>query len=194
MKKMNSAIYLIRHARPILDRSGLFSKAQAEQYLTAYQVAEVGTDLEKTPHLPLKRIQKVFCSPLPRALATAHLLFGRNMTLVVDRVFREFENRIWGIPWGKFPMGWWQVSSRVLWMLGVNQGDSESFRQAKARAARAAAILAQEAGTDGLAVLVAHGFLNAFIKRALRKQGWKVTLNGSSSYLGVTILEKQFPF
>jgi broad specificity phosphatase PhoE len=183
-------IYLIRHARPLINRKGFFSKAQAQRYLQEYNEAEVEAILEKSEHLPLDRITRVFCSTLPRAKATALMLFGKEVELIEDATFKEFENRIWGLPLGRFPLKWWQVTSRILWLLGLNQKDIESFRQAKVRASQAAQHLIQEAEKTGIAVLVAHGFLNAFIKRALRKQGWKVVINGGSKYVGVTRLEK----
>ena len=184
-------IFLIRHARPLVDRRGWFSKAQAQQFLQDYQVAEVEEIL--SPQLPpvLPPVKKVYCSPLPRAMATAHMLFGPEAELVVDPVFREFESSIWGLPLGRFPLSWWQVPSRVLWFLGLHQKDMESFRKAKVRAALAAEQLAQEAGAKGVAVLVAHGFVNEFIKRALVKKQWKVLVNGGRGYVGVTQLGRE---
>ncbi|WP_205499712.1 histidine phosphatase family protein [Rufibacter psychrotolerans] len=188
---MAAHIYLIRHARPVLNRKGLFSKEQAAQYLKDYNLAEVEQIIERSEHLPLELIRKVYCSTLPRAKATARLLFGPEVQLIEDATFVEFENRIWGLPWGRFPLRWWQVTSRILWLLGLNQKDIESFQQARKRADQAADKLAAEAETNGLAVLVAHGFLNEFIKRSLRKKGWKVVLDGGRRYVGVTQLSKQ---
>jgi phospholipase/lecithinase/hemolysin len=39
-------------------------------------------------------------------------------------------------------------------------------------------------------VLVAHGFLNAFIKRALKQMGWRVVRHDGQGFLGVTELIK----
>ncbi|KAA3436658.1 histidine phosphatase family protein [Rufibacter hautae] len=183
-------IYLIRHARPLISRKGFFSKAQAQQYITDYNQAEVEKIIQRSEHLPLDRIKRVFCSTLPRAKATALMLFGPEVELIEDATFKEFESRIWGLPLGKFPLKWWQVTSRILWLLGLNQKDIESFKQAKMRAAQAADHLVREAESNGIAVLVAHGFLNEFIKRALKKRGWKVSLDGGRGYVGVTRLEK----
>ncbi|GGK57247.1 histidine phosphatase family protein [Rufibacter glacialis] len=184
------AIFLIRHARPLVNRNGFFSKAEAAQYLQDYNEAAVEEVKERSEHLPLDQIQKVFCSTLPRAKATAVMLFGPEVELIEDATFREFENRIWGLPLGKLPLRWWQVTSRALWLLGLNQKDIESFKQAKVRAAQAAQHLAQEAESNGIAVLVAHGFLNEFIKRALRREGWQVVVEGGRGFVGVTKLEK----
>ncbi|WP_192821640.1 histidine phosphatase family protein [Rufibacter sp. LB8] len=184
-------IYLIRHARPLVERSGFFSKAAAQQYLQEYQVAEVEEILERQEGLLPHEINRVFCSPLPRAKATARMLFGPDVELVEDAAFREFESRIAGLPIGKFPLAWWQVTSRMLWMLGLNQREIESFRDARARATQVAQRLALEAEVQGLAVLVAHGFLNTFIKRTLRRQGWKVLSDNGRQFLGITQLEKK---
>ncbi|WP_232058373.1 histidine phosphatase family protein [Nibribacter ruber] len=183
-------IYLIRHARPMVDKSGFFSKEQATQYLQEYSLAEVEQVIERSEHLPIDRIKKVFCSTLPRSKATALQLFGPQVELVEDVTFREFENRIWGLPLGKFPLLWWQVTSRLLWLMGLNQKEIESFKMARKRASQAADHLVQEAETAGMAVLVAHGFLNEFIKRALKRRGWRVTIDGGRKFVGVTQLEK----
>jgi broad specificity phosphatase PhoE len=183
-------IYLIRHARPMVNKSGFFSKQQAAQYLQDYNLAEVEQIIERSEHLPIDRIKKVFCSTLPRSKATALQLFGQDVELIEDATFREFENRIWGLPLGKFPLLWWQVTSRVLWMMGLTHKEIESFKTARKRASQAAEHLVAEAQASGLAVLVAHGFLNEFIKRALKRRGWRVTIDGGRGFVGVTQLEK----
>lgn len=39
-------------------------------------------------------------------------------------------------------------------------------------------------------MLVAHGFLNRYIKEDLEKMGWRVVRDGGHGYLGTTILAK----
>jgi len=38
--------------------------------------------------------------------------------------------------------------------------------------------------------LVAHGFLNAFIRQGLRRRGWQIVRHDGNDYLGVTELVK----
>ncbi|MGV3538311.1 MAG: phosphoglycerate mutase family protein [Rufibacter sp.] len=187
-------IFLIRHAKPIINNRGWFSKSEAQQYLQEYQVAEVEEILEQTLPLGPETVKKVLCSSLPRAKMTARMLFGAEVALEENALFLEFENRISGFGLVKLPLSWWTFFSRVLWLLGLNQHGIESFKAAKTRANKVTELLVQEARKEGIAVLVAHGFLNNFIKRALKKRGWNLVLNGGHSFAGVTLVEKPFPF
>ena len=64
-------------------------------------------------------------------------------------------------------------------MMGFNKKDIESFSRAKDRSRRAAFFLNDKAESYGKAVLFSHGFLNKYIKKYLKKEGYRaVNLNG----------------
>jgi hypothetical protein len=68
--------------------------------------------------------------------------------------------------------------------MGFNKKGIESFSQAKERARRAAFFLDDKAEINGKTVLFSHGFLNKYINRYLKREGYKsVDLNGQK-YLG----------
>lgn len=185
-------IFLVRHYEPDVERSGFFNAAEACNFLNAYDAAGlVQTGFQHPAGLPDK-MPKVFCSALPRAKQTARLLFGETAELVENADFNEFQRRIFRLPLLRFPIEVWLTGARLLWMLGLNSAGIETFRQARERARRCAAALATNAETDHKVVLVAHGFLNAFIRQALKKQGWQIVRHDGNAYLGVTELVKPF--
>ncbi|WP_242916813.1 histidine phosphatase family protein [Pontibacter liquoris] len=183
-------IFLIRHARPLVQRSGLFSARSARGFLTAYDAAEVEAFVLQHEAFPYKHITKVYCSTLLRSQLTAKAIFGEKVRLVADARFREFERKIFPLPLLRLPLGFWLLTARLLWFLGLNHQGIESFRQARQRAQAGATLLATEAQASGIAVLVAHGLLNSFILRYLKKSGWRVASKGGHGYVSVNVLEQ----
>ncbi|WP_114783757.1 histidine phosphatase family protein [Botryobacter ruber] len=184
-------IVLIRHAKPKVDRSGLFSAAAAGRFITEYDAAAVEDFVFEHHAIPTNGIKKVFCSTLVRSQLTARAIFGEEVELVVGHEFREFERKVITLPLLKLPLNFWLLSNRILWLLGLNNSGIETFREARNRARNCAELLADEAKVHDSAILVAHGLLNNFIKRELRRKGWIHTSRGGSSYLAVNIFEKE---
>jgi len=184
-------IFLIRHQRPVVSKQGWFSQQQACQFLSEYDVCAIEELVTKPTGLPAEQLSKVYCSSLPRAKQTAQAIFGPEVTLIEDPVFNEFPRQVFPLPFFKFPIKFWLFGARMLWLLGLNTRGLESFRQAKKRARKAAQQLAHQAKTDGKVVLVAHGFLNFFIRRALRRMGWHVVRYDGTGFLGVSELVKK---
>ncbi|QNF32643.1 histidine phosphatase family protein [Adhaeribacter swui] len=184
-------IFLIRHQRPNVSKSGFFNQQQASQFLKNYDICTIEQLVNKPAGLPYEHVTQVFCSTLPRAKQTAQAIFGNEVSLIADPVFNEFPRQIFPVPFLKFPIKFWLYGARVLWLLGLNNQDLEPFHQARQRARKAAQKLAQQADKDGKVVLVAHGFLNFFVRRALRKMGWQVVRQDGSGFLGVTELVKK---
>ncbi|MCC9166193.1 histidine phosphatase family protein [Pontibacter harenae] len=184
-------IFLIRHARPLANKKGFFSASDAQQFIVDYDAAAVEEFILENEAIPFKEIRKVYCSTLNRSQLTAKAIFGDGIEMVKDHSFREFERRIFSFPLLKLPVKLWLVSARLLWFLGFNSKDIETFKQARQRAKAGAVILAAEATENKVAVLVAHGLLNKFIERELRKMGWQLTLNGGRGFVSVNVLSRE---
>ncbi|MCD4695724.1 MAG: hypothetical protein K8S16_05725, partial [Bacteroidales bacterium] len=86
------------------------------------------------------------------------------------------------------PTHCWTTSHRILWLPGFNAKNLASFRDAKSRAPTNAASLASRARKDGLVILVAHGLHNKYVKKYLRKSGWKLVYNNGNGYLSVKVM------
>lgn len=182
-------IFLIRHARPLVSKKGLFSAAAARQYISDYDAAQVEEFVLAHEAIPFKDITKVHCSPLIRSQLTAKAIFGDDVQLLISPDFREFERRIFSLPGIHLPIKLWLLAARVLWFLGFNSRDIETFKEARHRARLAAQHLITDARQTGTAILVAHGLLNYFILRELKKLGWKHTLQEGSGFVSVNMVE-----
>ncbi|MCC9165634.1 histidine phosphatase family protein [Pontibacter harenae] len=187
-------IALVRHGEPDINKTGKFSHQEAQRYVTRYD--SVGIVVPDKPFFEIKDPKEVaiFSSSVQRAQATAQYLFGDSTEMEVSRDFREFETRI-----GKraiklrLPIKLWTTSARIKWMLGLGRGEIESFADAKNRAQKAAELIADATEERPKVVLVAHGFLNRYIKEELQGMGWHVVKDGGSSYFATTVLVKIDP-
>ena len=188
MNDTPSRIFLIRHARPKVERKGFFDVAAARQYISDYDTAQVEAFVLQHEAIPYKEIKKVYCSTLVRSQLTARAIFGEDVELRIDETFREFERRIFTLPWLHLPIKVWLLIARLLWFLGFNNRDIETFRQARTRARKAAGLLDQDARLNHTTVLVAHGLLNSFIRRDLKRLGWQESIKGGSDFLSVHLL------
>ncbi len=184
-------IFLIRHQRPDVSKNGFFNQQQADQFLKNYDTCAIEQLVTKPAGLPYEQVTQVFCSNLPRAKQTARAIFGSQVTLIEDALFNEFQRQVFRVPFFKFPIKFWLVGARVLWLVGLNNTGLETFSQARQRANKAAQKLAQQADADGKVVLVAHGFLNFFVRRALKRMGWREARYDGGGFLGVTELINQ---
>lgn len=184
-------IALVRHGEPDLPKTGKFSYDQAKDYIKHYD--SVGIILPDQPFFMLEEDEEValYTSNIPRAQTTAKYLFGEDREAIVSADFREFE-RIIGNRRIKMnlPLKYWTTSARILWMLGLDREGIESFSDARERARKAAKLLDRASQENQKVVLVAHGFLNRFIKNSLEDEGWRVVRDGGDNYFATTILAK----
>lgn len=183
-------IYLIRHAQPDLSRTGFYSYQKAADYIKHYDLADIVSTLSLPDITRLEHVEKIYCSPLNRAIQTAKALFGAEAELVVDKRFREFERRIALLPVLSLPIDFWLITARLLWFAGFNSRDIENFKQARARAKDCAAFLEHRAEQESTVVLVAHGMLNRFIRRCLKQRGWTQKQHEGNGFLAISLLEK----
>jgi broad specificity phosphatase PhoE len=183
-------IFLVRHYKPQVSRAGLYNHTRAAQYIREYDAAGIEAIINKPAGLPFAEVKRVHCSALPRAKQTALAIFGPDVTLVEDKLFNECERKILSLPLFRFPLKAWLAGARILWFLGLNSRGIETYKQARQRACQCAATLAQYAAEEKKTVLVAHGMLNLFIRRYLRKLGWQEVRHDGSGFLAVTELVK----
>jgi broad specificity phosphatase PhoE len=165
-------ITLLRHGKPTVSKNGKLSAIEYTRYLQRYDVAGIDR-AHQPPAAVWQRAEQsalILCSDLPRAIQSAQAL-SRGRKLQVEPVFREIKMPAINMNTVKFSEKTWGVVSRLVWFLGYSNG-SESFREAKQRAAAAAERLIHLAKAQGSVMLVGHGFLNYFIGRALLANGW----------------------
>lgn len=181
-------VILIRHGEPNLEKKGWRNRDEAVLFMQDYDSATVVPFSGGPLQLEGIPVDTILHSSLPRASHTAQLAFGESLILVEDSNYREFERKT--MKWCniKMPTRCWTTSSRVLWLLGLNDKNIESFREAKDRAGANAVSLASRARKDGMVILVAHGLHNKYVKKYLRKAGWKLVYDNGNGYLSVKVM------
>jgi hypothetical protein len=183
-------IMLIRHGIPIIDRANWITFYEASNFVMAYDTVEV-YEIENIPvDIEPGEIERIYSSPLRRASSTAEQIFSDEFDIVYDSIFREFKNEIVPIPWIRLPLGFWRFSSRIFWMMGLHSDEVPSLPSERARAKRAAEKLAAHARKDKYVILVAHGFINRFMIRHLKKEGWHHSYDGGFEYTNVQVMSK----
>ncbi|GEO03128.1 hypothetical protein AAE02nite_07920 [Adhaeribacter aerolatus] len=183
-------IFLVRHHKPKVGQQDLYNASQATQFISEYDAAGIEAIINKPQGLPFAEVKRVHCSLLPRAKQTAIAIFGPEVELVEDKIFNECERKILSLPLLRFPIKVWLAGARALWLLGLNSQGIETYQEARVRARQCAEKLQQYAHEEKKTVLVAHGVLNIFIRRYLRKLGWQVVRKDGRGYLSVTELVK----
>ena len=186
-------IVLIRHGEPDLVKDVWVNRNAALDYALNYDSVGVLPLAGHTLSLETIKVNHVFSSPTPRAFHTAQLLFTDRVEIVTDHRFREFERKIFRIPWVgiSLPLQFWLVFSRVLWLLGLNSRGIESKTKAYIRGKQNAEFLIDEAGIHENAFLVAHGFHNKVVADALVSKGWLQVHNGGRGYAAINIFAKK---
>jgi len=186
------AIVLARHGEPALSRKVLLSAREYAEFWAKYEVGGI------VPHHgPPDRLRQfvaesgaLVSSTRPRAIQSARMMVG-------EREFPHHEILIEApLPPPNFP-SWvklspriWGFLSRFWWWFFDHHAGQETRAQAEARADEAAALLVGLAAQGETVVVLAHGFFNHLIGRALKKQGWKLVEGQGYKYWSVRRFER----
>jgi broad specificity phosphatase PhoE len=183
-------VILIRHGRPDLPIAPRTSHREFREYIDAYE--EAGLDPLDAPPEELQdlvsEIAAVFTSARKRAHESAKAL-APNAELIVDPLFVEAPLAGPRIPILRMKVSKWAVVARVLWHAGYHPR-IENYRKVKHRSAQAADILICRARTDGSAALIAHGYFNFLIGRALRHRGFRKSGSHRAKFWNAVVYER----
>jgi broad specificity phosphatase PhoE len=86
------------------------------------------------------------------------------------------------------PSTWGFLARVCWWYLGHHEGQ-ETRAQAEARAEQAADLVVEAAGSGDVVVL-AHGFFNHLIGRALKRRGWRLSMSEGYKYWSMRRFER----
>ena len=177
-------IIIIRHGEPAMNKRGWKSRDEAIQYAKMYDSVGIYDFDQKPICLRENDLDTIYTSLLPRAIDTAEKTMGDSTLLAKDALFNEFERKIIRFPNIVLPRQFWSVASRSLWIIGFNNKGIESFSEARERSRKAARFLDEKSNDYGKVLLFAHGFMNKFIKKYLRKMGYNTIDLDGQEYLG----------
>lgn len=168
------AVILARHGEPGLSRKVKVNAAGYRQWWAAYEA--VGLAPDQAPPAGLKAACEkagfIVASTRPRSVETAKLL-SRGRTFAEDPLLVEAPLPPPALPgWIKLSPRTWGLLSRTCWWF-LDYHEHETRAQAQVRADEAARQLAALASGGQDVLVVAHGFFNAMVGRALIRQGWR---------------------
>lgn len=183
-------IVLIRHGKPDIPKGRWIGHRNFQDYIEAYEKAGLDTDSPPPEWLVelARKARRVYASDRPRAKESAKAL-APHADLMHDALFMEAQLKSPRLPLVRMNAPVWAVVARVAWHAGHDAG-IEDYREVKGRALRAMEILSETAESDGLAVLVAHGYFNAILGRVLSRAGWRKHGRHRAKFWNAVIYER----
>jgi broad specificity phosphatase PhoE len=184
MKLAPGAVVLVRHGEPALSRRVRLDAQGYRAWWAAYEVG--GLKAGQTPPADLvaaaAQVDAVYSSTRLRSIESAQAI-ARGRRFEPDALFVEAPLPPPNAPsWLRLPPRWWGVIARIWWWLFDHNEGQESRREAERRADLAAGRLEAEAARGATVMVVAHGFFNLMIGRALEARGWRRTLDQGFRY------------
>jgi broad specificity phosphatase PhoE len=168
-------IVLARHGEPALSRRIRLNADGYRRWWAAYE--EGGILADQTPPAGLLEMARgadvIFASTRKRAIETADAVV-QGKRFIRDPIFVEAP-----LPPPHFPSfiklkpRTWGLLSRVAWWFFDHTEGQESKRDAHLRADDAAVRLIGAAQDGATVLLLAHGFFNLMVGRALKRRGWR---------------------
>ncbi|HZZ87629.1 MAG TPA: histidine phosphatase family protein [Caulobacteraceae bacterium] len=178
------AVILARHGKPALSRRCRLSASEYREWWADYEVGGLaeGQAAPETLQQHAQRAGFIIASTRLRSIETATAL-AAGRAFAEDPLFIEAPLPPPHWPhWLKLSPPVWGFISRTWWWIFDHHDQQETREQAKARADDAARTLIKLAASGHDVLVVAHGFFNLMIGRALRRHGWTCTEDGGFKY------------
>jgi broad specificity phosphatase PhoE len=186
------AITLARHGEPALSRKVRLSSKEYRAFWARYELMGLLPGQTPPEHLlaSVRDCDVLISSTRLRAVESAQAV-GQGKTVTQEAVLIEAP-----LPPPRWP-SWIKLSPRIWgflarfhwWFFNHHQGE-EKRRESEARADQAAAMLVGLAEGGQNVVVLAHGFFNVLIDRALRKRGWRRTFREGYKYWSTRRFER----
>ena len=185
-------ITLARHGEPNLSRKVRLTSAEYRDFWARYEV--MGIVPGQTPPADLaafvERCDVLIASTRQRAIESAEALAkGKAFTREAFLIEAPLPPPNWP-SWIKLSPRLWGFFARFWWWFFNHHEGQETRKEAEARADLAAAELAAIAADGRDVVVLAHGFFNLMIGRALRRRGWRQTQREGYKYWSTRRFER----
>lgn len=186
------AIVLARHGEPALSRKVLLSAQEYRRFWASYEV--LGILPGQTPPDELMqfvaRCGALVSSTRLRSIESAKALAGERQFAQHDLLVEApLPPPNWP-SWIKMSPKFWGFFARVWWWCFNHHEGEETRAQAVRRAEEAAEMLIDMADGGEDVVVLAHGFFNFMIGRALRRRGWRCVLSQGYKYWSMRKFER----
>lgn len=186
------AIVLARHGEPALSRKVKLSAEEYRAFWARYEV--LGILPGQVPPERLRQVVEVtgtlLASTRPRSLESARILAGKRK-VIQHEILVEAPLPPPALPsWIKLSPMVWGFLARFWWWFFNHHEGQETRRAAEGRADRAAALLIDYALRGEDVLVLAHGFFNFMIGRALRRRGWRLVSSEGYKYWSTRRFER----
>lgn len=186
------AIVLARHGEPALSRKVRLSATQYRDFWAKYEV--LGILPGQTPPTLLmnfvEKAGKLVASTRLRSIESANILAGGRQVIQHEVLIEApLPPPDWPA-WIRLSPMMWGFLARVWWWFFDHHEGQESRLDAEGRADEAAALLIGYAEHGEDVVVLAHGFFNFMIGRALRRRGWKLKSSEGYKYWSTRRFER----
>jgi broad specificity phosphatase PhoE len=186
------AITLARHGEPALSRKVRLSAQEYRAFWARYEIMGLLPGQVPPPHLVkfVDACDVLISSTRLRAVESAETVgAGRAFHQEALLVEAPLPPPNWP-SWVRLSPRLWGFFARFNWWFFNFHHGEESRGQAEARADQAAAKLEALAAGGQNVVVLAHGFFNVMIGRALRRRGWRRTLREGYKYWSTQRFER----
>jgi hypothetical protein len=177
-------IVILRHGKVNYPPITMISASEFTDWVASYNTNELDNSSEPTEETKTiaREAKTIVCSELSRSIASARVLGVRKISLV-HSLFNEADLPIapWRYP--KLSVRIWVIFFRLSWFFGYSNG-SETLKEAKGRAQRAAGKLVELAKEHQSVLFIGHGIINRFIASELKRNGWQGPKTPSNKYWG----------
>jgi hypothetical protein len=170
---------LARHGEPAISRKVKLTAQGYREFWAAYE--ERGLLPGQTPPNVLRQHSAeagvLLASTRPRAIESA-LAVAEGREVARDPIFIRLSPK------------WWGVVARIWWWV-FDHHDEETKRQAVIRSHEAADRIEALAAQGQNVVVLAHGFFNYMVGRALVRRGWRLAESQGWKYWSVRRFERK---
>ena len=185
-------IVLARHGEPALSRKVRLSAEEYREFWARYEVGGLLPGQTPPPILArfAERCDVLVASTRLRAVESARVVAkGRDFTQEPLLIEAPLPPPNWP-SWVRMSPKLWGFFSRFFWWFFNQHHGQENRAEAEARADVAAGKLIELAVSGQDVVVLAHGFFNVLIGRALVKRGWRMTLREGYKYWSTRRFER----
>ena len=182
-------IIILRHGKPVTPPLSKVSSLAFSDWVTEYNAAGVCPTSKPTEDTQnsANECNVIVCSDFPRSKESAKA-FNKNIHLS-DSIFNEAGLPIANWKTIKLSPKVWAVTFRILWLLGYSK-NTESFRDTKIRASKAAEKLTKISLEHESVLFVGHGVFNRMLANELRQSGWFGPKNPGTKHWSFGVYEK----
>lgn len=186
------SITLARHGEPALSRKVKLNADEYRAFWAKYELLGLAPGQTPPPLLLgfMESSDVVVASTRLRAIESAQAAGGGRPFLQEPLLVEApLPPPPWP-SWIRMSPRLWGFFSRFWWWFFNHHAGQETRREAEARADEAAARLEALAAGGRNVVVLAHGFFNVLVGRALARRGWRMTLREGYKYWSTRRFER----